>query len=906
MSSVGDQTPDAWLRVVYSFMSAMALSFEEAVEQAHVPADLRDAVRAIHDHDGTVQITRVRGVVDGGPKAWASEWDSASGSYWIRQRQYLLDKVGRRLSEVEATDDDSTKILSYLEDPRASGPDTFDVRGLVIGNVQSGKTANFSAVIAKAADLGYRVVIVLSGIHNSLRQQTQRRLERELGLSDVQPGVGRPEAGRRWNNPTTADLNGDFNPGTADPSILQGNENVIFIVKKWHTVLARLLEFIQEGKPPASLPVLIIDDEADQASIDTSSPGKKGDTSGVQANELVDPAEPGVDVADEIDPSKTNGLIRQIIAQFARVSYIGYTATPFANVLIDPDAAHGVAGADLYPKDFILTLFPRPGYVGATRLFGHDAIDGNPEGAQPGLDVIRTIPEAEVGLVTPVGVKAADFVPSVPPSLRAALQDWLLATGARLVRAGTDIPSALLIHVHQWTDIQNALAPQVEALLVELREDWRYDPDGPLRALLRTRWDEEFRSVTRRIDAGRDMEFPLVEQAITSWLRDKPLVLALNSDTDDALDYERDPNLKAVIIGGNKLSRGMTVEGLTVSYYVRETAYMDTLLQMARWFGYREGYVDLTRLYTTENLAAWFRDVALVDEELRAQVMQAELDRVPPREVGYRLRSHPAMMVTAQNKMGAWRMENLSFAGRMIQTSRFRLDDPEWLQANLAAARRFLGSLGSPESEPSTDWFWSGVPWEAVVGFLSEYESVQSRTSFDASAAARYVRAQVAHGELTTWDVAISTRRKEDKGLGSEDMGVEGGLRVPCQSRTRLKIDRSSIGVLTNPASAAGPTRQGDEEIGLSDRQIENARHLKADGQFERIRDALLAQRDVSTGLLVLYPISRFSVPQTEGGDRVALFPTGVEACTVVGAALAFPPSNSAATIEYIATGGDG
>src|SRR5207302_6967857 len=137
------------------------------------------------------------------------------------------------------------------------------------GHVQSGKTENFSALIAKAADLGYQVIIVLSGVHNGLRQQTQRRLERELGLRNVHPGVGLPEAGRRWNNPTTDDLGGDFYPGTSDPSILQGNEKVIFIVKKWHTVLNTLIQFVREADMPPHLPVLVIDDEADQASINT-------------------------------------------------------------------------------------------------------------------------------------------------------------------------------------------------------------------------------------------------------------------------------------------------------------------------------------------------------------------------------------------------------------------------------------------------------------------------------------------------------------------------------------------------------------------------------------------------------------------------------------------------------------
>ena len=243
-------------------------------------------------------------------------------------------------------------MLSYLPDPRSSGPETFDTRGLVIGNVQSGKTENFSALVAKAADVGYQVIIVLSGVHNGLRQQTQRRLERELGLENVSPGVGLPPAGKRWNNPTTADLYGDFVPGTSDPSILQGNEKVIFVVKKWHTVLAKLVRFIEDGDPPPHLPVLVIDDEADQASVNTG-----GNRQPLE--ELVDVEDGTVDLLDEVDPSKTNALIRKLLSRFHRVSYVAYTATPFANVLIDHEAEDREVYEDLFPKDFLLTLFPK-------------------------------------------------------------------------------------------------------------------------------------------------------------------------------------------------------------------------------------------------------------------------------------------------------------------------------------------------------------------------------------------------------------------------------------------------------------------------------------------------------------------------------------------------------------------
>jgi hypothetical protein len=895
VNSVGETAAAAYLRVVNTSVDALHVSFEEGLDRLGVPSDVRDEVRRLHAQQASHQIQRVRGVsAEGGPKAWYTDWDPAEGYYWQRQREYLLDQVGRTPDAVTATDDDSNRVLSYLEDPRDSGPDAFNIRGLVIGHVQSGKTENFSAVIAKAADLGYQLVIVLSGVHNALRQQTQRRLERELGLEDVTPGVGRPPAGKRFLNQTKDDLYGDFNPGTSDASILQGNEKVIFIVKKWHTVLQKLVDFVEEAEVPARLPVLVIDDEADQASVNTG-----GNRQPIE--ELVDPDEPAVDLEMETDPSATNALIRSLLAKFQRVSYIAYTATPFANLLIDHEAEDREVFDDLYPRDFLLTLSPRPNYVGTSRLFGRDAIEGNPEGEREGLDVIRLIPGSDMPYVTPEGVKVADFVPEIPDSLEEALKDWLLATGGMLARAGKDIPSAMLIHIHQRTSIQNYLAPQVVELVQRIRNDWRYDKSGPLHESMVSRWEYEFCAVTRRIDADRDMPFEEIEPHIDRLLKDGVPVLALNSKSEDVLDYGEEPNLKAVLIGGNRLSRGMTIEGLAVSYYVRETPYYDTLLQMARWFGYRESYVDLTRLWTTDTLASWFRDLSLREDELREQVLQAERERLTPLQVGVRIRSHPAMMVTAQNKMGAGTIDALSFAGEMIQTSRFRLHDIEWLTLNLDATRTLIGGLGEPIRDERGDPRWEGVEWETVCAFLSEYQSVDSRSTFDSAAAALYVRRQAEeHDELVRWTVAVAALGAEGEHLGKVKLGPGDLGSFNAISRTRKKADRSSIGVLTNPARKKGPIRQGDEEIGLTDEQIHHARQAVEDKTFEKIRKALLAERSPEEGLLVVYPISRFSRPQPGSTDRIDLFDDPQAGQDVAGIAIGFPPSDSGATIEYV------
>ena len=264
----------------------------------------------------------------GGPRPWFGSWDPSTGYYWLRQRSYLIDQIGWAQPDVESLDDATDRILSHLEDPRPAGPVEFSVRGLVMGYVQSGKTANFCALVAKAADLGYKLVIVLSGIHNSLRLQTQRRIARALGIDPT--GVAMPEAGMRWISLTTDEINGDFRPGTIDANVLQGNERVLLVVKKNATVLRRLTRWM-ENRAPASLPVLIIDDEADQASINTG-----GNRAPISDQTDLGPGDvEDVNAVDELDPSMINGLVRLLISSFHRVCYVAYTATPFANVLIN-------------------------------------------------------------------------------------------------------------------------------------------------------------------------------------------------------------------------------------------------------------------------------------------------------------------------------------------------------------------------------------------------------------------------------------------------------------------------------------------------------------------------------------------------------------------------------------------
>lgn len=900
MSSAGDDLVERNLRAIRGLIENLGQTLDDAL--GVVDPGLREAVRRQWELEHDVTLRRVNVVSGpGGRRPWFDSWDPAAGYHWPRLRSWLLTHRGRSEREVEGLDDASDRILAHIEDPRPTGPGHFRVQGLVIGHVQSGKTANFTALIAKAADLGYKLVIVLSGIHNSLREQTQGRLALELGLEDLPEGVGQPEFGERWISLTGSDYHGDFRAGTWNANVLQGRERVIAVVKKNASVLRRLVGWM-DGAVPPDLPVLVIDDEADQATINTGGNRADREQLGDAIDLEDDDMDGGYSPEDEISPSVINGLVRGLLSSFNRVSYVSYTATPFANVLIDPWAADREAGRDLYPRDFIVSLPRPPAYVGAERLFGRDALDRE-DGPVDGLDVVRLVPESELPSLIP---GRGAWEATVTDSLRTALIDYILGTAAKLARLGDGI-STMLIHTTQRRVAQLELGDEVREDLARIRNAWRYG-DVDVRNELRDRWESDHRRLIVSLDAARDMTFEALSAHIDQLLRNPIDVVVLNSLTTEELAYEKQPTRKVVVVGGNRLSRGLTLEELVVSFYVRGTTNYDTLLQMGRWFGYRERYVDLTRLWTTETLYANFRHLALVEEDLRDQIAVYEQTGVTPMEVGPRILAHPLMTVTAPNRMGVAREIHVSYAGQLVQSYRLHLDDAGWLAANLAAVRRFLSGLGRPhESDPrrpDNRPHWRDVGWERVAELLVEFQSHEDANTFATDALRSYITRQAEdHDELTEWWVSVRCRATRDERLGGEDLGVIGHPELACIERTRLKADRHSLGVLTNPARPSGRPRQGDEEVGLSDGEIDAARAALAERRFTKLGAALRAQRAPRQGVLLVYPVSRHSDigdGETDSDRRQKLFENPDRFGTVVGLAIVFPPSTSAATRTYV------
>lgn len=873
-------------------MERDGINIWEALDQLGplVPPDDYGAVAGLWQGQTSTTITVLEPaeLSAGGPRPWARDLDTSEGYYWPRQQSFLRNALHRADYEIDSLDRSSDRVLAHLEDPHA--PDPFNVRGLVAGYVQSGKTANFSALIAKAVDAGYRIVIVLSGLHNTLRQQTQHRLQRDLGHEDT-PGVGSPEPTHVWVWMTGDQLNGDFNPAGQNAGVLQGNNQVILVVKKNKSRLDRLIGWMR-NKVPAHVPVLIIDDEADQASVNTGG-NRSGYEPDPDATDLTADDVDGEFTPDELDPSAINRRIRELLRVFARVSYVAYTATPFANVLIDPNAIDREAGNDLYPRDFIVSLPKPPGsrYVGTERLFGRDQLPGDADDVQ-GLDVIEIVPDYDVPLLIPP--RRSGERPTIPPSLQQGLRDYIVASAAWLHRAGRDVPCTMLVHTDMRKALQDDIADDIVAELASLRQGWKYDGNGALRAQLAHRWESSFRPGSAAVNLDWDVPFPEIEPRIAQLLNDGIPVRRLNSNHLDTADFEEEPTLKAVLVGGNKLSRGVTIEGLLVSYYVRLSPYYDTLLQMGRWFGFRGDYVDLTRLYSTQLLVSWFHDLATAEEDLRRQIELYDKRKATPLDFAPKIMSHPVMLVTAENKMREGREIMQSYDGEMVQTLRFPFGDPalgDHLLENLEYTRQMLSSLGAPSVVDDGRPGWIDVD----VGFVQEFLDnfwVMEQTAIHPPTVRAYIQAQTGQHELTRWRVLVCAASNPTDLLGTEDLGIEGVDRVGLINRSRLTKDPTSLGVITDPA---------DELFGLAAADIADAEDRAVAREFPTKGRAYRSKRSPEEGLLLLYPISGRSQPGRNAKNRVALFGDVAEdPPTVLGLAVSFPVSDSPATVTYV------
>ncbi|UGT56945.1 Z1 domain-containing protein [Nocardia asteroides] len=803
----------------------------EAIKQLRLFAPSEDIIKRImerYDED-MVRIKEMRephSVVIDNYETWYPG-PHPGDKLWPAIEEDLLQQGWPRDPAINSLDDSSTRIVSLLQHPRKN---EFSTRGLVVGYVQSGKTTNFTAVMAKAADRGYKLFIVLAGIHNGLRRQTQARLIQQL----VQPNP------TLWTQIT--DLDRDFSP-TANPASFFGKSNkthVLCVVKKNASVLRKLVKWLGDASEYlADCPALIIDDEADQATVATKS---------------------------------INPLIRGILNTLPKSAYVGYTASPFANLLIDPSAD------DLYPEHFIVNL-PKPhGHFGTEVLFGRYALDGeDPTEVDDGWDMIRTVPDDDVELVRPKSrADADDFYPVITDTLRRAVLYFWLTTAARRVRGTGNPHSTMLIHTSVRTAVHNSFRDPLLLLRSKVGNNLA---DSSLRDELRDLWKEETSRVPADEFGEKPVAFEELETELPGVLRDCRIVMD-NSESTDRLDYENGP-IVAIAVGGNTLSRGLTLEGLSVSYFVRAVSTYDTLLQMGRWFGYRSGYADLPRIWMTEELEDWFRHLATVETEMRRDIDVYMTEGKTPMTFAVRLRTHPSLRVTAAAKMKDAVAAMASYGGQRVQTRYFRMD-ADWLLGNQAAAKTLVKSaLGASRAEGNGAdgrYLLRDVPSEYVLDFLRDYQFHEKSHECDAKLMSGYIEKRIRNaGTLRRWNIAVVGK----PAAAEQDMfdfapGVSVGRII--RSRFASGVDHADIKTLMSRRDA-----------GLD---LDGITSATQEGDINKARKA--QQPDV--GLLVLYPIDKISEPEPAKNKREPL--NAPE--HVIGVGLVFPsPANDDSTVAW-------
>lgn len=786
------------------------------------PEVARQVEKAYNERAGRIRHLKDPGALVG--KAYA-DWylgPESDDLCWPPLRKYLSSEKGWRQDVVDSIDDASTKILSLCPPPALGG---FESRGLVLGYVQSGKTANFTALMAKAADAGYRMFIVLAGMYDSLRNQTQNRLNDEL--VNLNPDI--------WLGLTTTDADFDVPPMNADFVLGRGarQHRTLAVVKKNSWRMAGLVRWLRTATPAvlSACPVMIVDDEADQASLNAS--------------------------RYDDQRTKINELLIELLKILPRHAYVGYTATPFANVLVDPFPEQ--LDDSLYPRDFIVTLSRPPGYFGAEKIFGRGAmVDYSEDEAAEPLDLIRTVRDSEVSQVKPSSrSETENFEPAVVESLERALEYFWLACAARAARGQGDEHSTMLIHTHQRIVVHSRFIPLLESHRQKFLRELRSDSTS-VRDHLDNHWQGERQRVQADPEFPGRTDFDDLYPHLESVVAESAIIME-NGEAEDRLSFEDGQRIR-IVVGGTTLSRGLTLEGLIVSYFVRSAGAYDTLLQMGRWFGYRQGYADLPRIWITDDLRKAFRDLALVEAEIRRDIARYEEHGLTPNELAVRIRKHPSLAITSRYKMRAAREIQVSYGGTRTQTTAFHHTNSQLLLRNLSAARAlFRDALeesggGEKLTEPVPGKrVVKDVPGAIVLEFLQRFTFHPANTRFKGDALCEYVNQRLDNGGLALWNVA-SIGQRSSPNIPVVDIGLPTPVNVVRRSMLKDRgQDYAEIGVLTSASDFEIDLRQGE---------------------------------DRSQPLLLIYMVDKDSQPKSGSASRIPL--NAVD--HLIGVAVAIPP----------------
>lgn len=778
----------------------------------------------------------------GEKKLWYDASSKKDRFYWLRYQNYLTNIKKWDHSTVTTVDETTDEIFRSIGDPKSKEP--FDCRGLVLGHVQSGKTANFTGLINKAYDEGYKLVIVLSGIHNDLRAQTQLRLEEEvIGKNNFGVGTILPNSETRFIHSLTT-VEADITGVRANIAYSLSGTKTLLVVKKNKDVLEHLkilLSNLIEQANGHSIPTLIIDDEADQASIDTSDK-KKGE-----------------------DPKTINRLIRETVTLFDQKVYVGYTATPFANLLIGIDQENLDAGLDLYPKDFLIGL-PKPDdYCGPDEFFNTKE---HSDDERPSL--IIDIGE-EQKLFDDIKKKdQSDKVAIVPPKMREALYAFLINVSIRTLRGHINTHNSMLIHTSRFTAVQSTIKEVVEDEFNKIVNAIRYDKNSKYLKEVQNLYESVVVTKTKKWNSAMGSEYKTFNwESVFKQMKESSKtirVMEINGESDDALEYHnyKEKGLNVIAIGGDKLSRGLTLEGLSISYYYRNTIMYDTLMQMGRWFGYRKAYIDLCRIYTSNEIQSNFEHLSVAMKELRDEFDHLSEELLTPSDYAIRMMAHPKMMLTSALKMRNAVASYQNYSGKMHQTRLFSKEKIAF-QNNMKAASKlvqdiYVNILESERKEKKGKTKYhvaEGVSVEVILAFLNDYYPYEKATKSSPQSMIEYITLLTKeHNRLSKWKVIIVegipndaiVAQKVNLGPLSLDFAVVRGQEAEEKSTT----DRVDIKAIVAAGQTLFDEPKGTKQVSIPKLFIYP---LNPNAPvFKPVRDVGFSENLVPIGIAIAFP----------------------------------------------------
>jgi hypothetical protein len=652
--------------------------------------------------------------------------------YWERYEKYLHESLPPNVVRTINTDTDI--VMNNIENPTSI---RFDRRGMVVGHVQSGKTGNYSALICKATDIGYKFIVVIAGGINNLRNQTQERINESFigkdGGVQVGVGIGNAPPDKLPISLTTKET--DFDKPDADrnaqsTSFDTNTTPVVLVIKKNTNTLSNVINWLNKQYPNkvTEHAMLMIDDESDYASIDTSKP--------------------------ENEPTAINKKIRELLGLFNKSIYVAYTATPYANIFIDHQAENKNVGDDLFPKDFIYALDAPTNYFGARKIF----LDSNQKHLIAIDDYLDDIP--------PKHKKDFDL-PAIPKSLYEAVRVFLINIAIRELRGQEDKHNSMLVHATRFTAIHQKFALHLETYLSEIKNDvnsYGKLPDAHSYSNIINDLDNTFRLRYEYLEltSNKYKYLELTSDKVLHKLCDlieSVVVREVHQSTSIPLEYRKDYVTNAIVVGGTSLSRGYTLEGLSVSYFLRNTIYYDTLMQMGRWFGYRPGYEDLCKIYMPKDMIDNFGQIIEATEDLIDDFKRMAEEKMTPNDFGLAIKHHPdsGLQVTARNKLKHTEETyfEMKLDGHAKETACLS-SDIEDKKSNLKAIKSIVSKLMVNKYEKiGKEYLWRDIGRECVLKFLDDFKVISFdpfglKTRMPIDFIKKYV-----HEVDTLWDVAL-------------------------------------------------------------------------------------------------------------------------------------------------------